>query len=164
MNLRIGQGYDVHRLAEGESLWLGGIRIEHEKGTVAHSDGDVLIHAMCDALLGALQLGDIGTYFPDTSEQYKNIDSKILLKRVGAMIREKDFQIVNIDSTVITQRPKLRPYISDMEITMAEILDINPNQVSVKATTTEKLGFEGREEGISATAVVLLKETTLDDK
>ena len=158
MNFRIGQGYDVHRLADGESLWLGGIQIEHYKGTVAHSDGDVLIHAICDALLGALKLGDIGIHFPDSSDQYKNIDSKILLNYVNAMIVEKGYQIVNIDSTINAQQPKLKPYIADMEKAMANALGINPDQVSVKATTTENLGFEGREEGISASAVVLLKE------
>lgn len=158
MNLRVGQGYDVHRLAEGESLWLGGIHIKHEKGTVAHSDGDVLIHAICDALLGALKLRDIGTHFPDNSDQYKNIDSKILLAKVCDMIREKGYQIVNIDSTISAQQPKLKPYIPEMEKTMAGVLNINTNQISVKATTTEKLGFEGREEGISATAIVLLKK------
>ena len=158
MSFRVGQGYDVHRLADGESFWLGGIQIEHYKGTVAHSDGDVLIHAICDALLGALKLGDIGTHFPDSSNQYKNIDSKILLQKVNAMIVEKGFQIVNIDSTISAQQPKLKPYIPDMEKAMAKVLGINPDQVSVKATTTEKLGFEGREEGISASAIVLLKE------
>ncbi len=158
MDFRIGQGYDVHRLAEGESLWLGGIQIEHEKGTVAHSDGDVLIHAICDSLLGALKLRDIGTHFPDNSAQYKNIDSKILLQKVAAMIKEKGYQIVNIDSTICAQRPILKPYIPEMERVMANILEITSDQVSVKATTTEKLGFEGREEGISAMAIVLLKE------
>lgn len=158
MSFRVGQGYDVHRLADGESFWLGGIQIEHYKGTVAHSDGDVLIHAICDALLGALKLGDIGTHFPDSSNQYKNIDSKILLQKVNAMIVEKGYQIVNIDSTISAQQPKLKPYIPDMEKAMAKVLGINPDQVSVKATTTEKLGFEGREEGISASAIVLLKE------
>ena len=157
-NFRIGQGYDVHRLAEGETLWLGGIQIEHEKGTVAHSDGDVLIHAICDALLGALKLRDIGTHFPDNSDQYKNIDSKILLKRVYSMVVEKGYDIVNIDSTISAQQPKLKPFIPEMEKTMADVLGINQDQISVKATTTEKLGFEGREEGISASAVVLLKE------
>ena len=157
-SFRIGQGYDVHRLVEGESLWLGGIRIEHRLGTLAHSDGDVLIHAICDALLGALKLGDIGTHFPDNSDIYKNIDSKILLKKVNELIISKAFQIVNIDSTISAQQPKLKPYIPDMEKTIAAVLDVNPNQISVKATTTEGLGFEGSEEGISASAVVLLKE------
>ncbi len=162
MSFRIGQGYDVHRLAEGESLWLGGIHVEHDKGTVAHSDGDVLIHAICDALLGALKLGDIGTHFPDNSVKYKNIDSKILLGRVNVLVKEKGYQIVNIDSTICAQRPKLKPYIPDMGKTMADVLKINPEQISIKATTTENLGFEGREEGISATAIVLLEDIEHD--
>jgi len=158
MNLRIGQGYDVHQLAEGETLSLGGVLIPHDKGTVAHSDGDVLIHAICDALLGAVKLGDIGTHFPDTSDKYKNIDSKILLKKSYDLVREKGFEIVNIDSTVSAQRPKLKPFIPEMEKTMAKILNVHPEQISVKATTTEKMGFEGREEGISALVVVLLEK------
>ena len=159
MNLRIGQGFDVHRLAEGETLWLGGVLIPHKKGTVAHSDGDVLIHAICDALLGALKLGDIGTHFPDNSNEFKNIDSKILLKRSYNLVKAKGYEIVNIDSTIIAQQPKLKPFISEMEKTMAAVLGINNETISVKATTTEKLGFEGREEGISAHAVVLLKKS-----
>lgn len=156
--IRIGQGYDVHRLAEGETLWLGGILIPHNKGTVAHSDGDVLIHAICDALLGAVNLGDIGTHFPDNSEQFKNIDSKILLKKTNALIKNTGFEIVNIDSTVSAQQPKLKPFIPEMKKVMAEVLEITIEQISVKATTTEKLGFEGREEGISALAVVLVQK------
>lgn len=159
MDFRIGQGYDVHRLAEGETLWLGGILIPHNKGTVAHSDGDVLIHAICDALLGALKLGDIGTHFPDNSGEFKDIDSKILLERSYDLIKKKGYEIVNIDSTVSAQQPKLKSYIPDMEKTMAGVLEINVQQISVKATTTEKLGFEGREEGISVNAVVLLKKS-----
>ncbi len=159
MDLRIGQGYDVHRLAEGESLWLGGILVPHNKGTVAHSDGDVLIHAICDALLGALKLGDIGSNFPDNSEEFKNIDSKILLKKTMELVRQKGFTLINIDSTISAQKPKLKSFIPDMEETMAKVLRISSGQVSVKATTTEELGFEGREEGISARAVVLLKRT-----
>ena len=162
MNFRIGQGYDVHRLAEGESLWLGGILIPHYKGTVAHSDGDVLIHAICDAMLGALKLGDIGTYFPDTSMELKKIDSKILLMKTYQKVKEKGFEIVNIDSTINAQKPKLKPYIMEMENTLASVLEINEQQVSVKATTTEKLGFEGREEGISVNALVLLKRMEND--
>ena len=123
MDFRIGQGYDVHRLAEGESLWLGGILIPYSKGTVAHSDGDVLIHAICDAMLGALKLGDIGTHFPDTSSEFKNIDSKILLKRSYELVKEKGFKIVNIDSTVSAQKPRLKPFIAEMEKTMADILN-----------------------------------------
>ena len=157
MDLRIGQGYDVHRLAEGESLWLGGILVPHNKGTVAHSDGDVLIHAVCDALLGALNLGDIGSNFPDSSAEFKNIDSKILLKRTIELVWQKGYTIMNIDSTISAQKPRLKPFIPEMEATMAKVLGISPVKVSVKATTTEKLGFEGREEGITARAVVLLK-------
>ncbi|HDR51949.1 MAG TPA: 2-C-methyl-D-erythritol 2,4-cyclodiphosphate synthase [Mariniphaga anaerophila] len=155
---RIGQGYDVHRLAEGETLWLGGILIPHHKGTMAHSDGDVLIHAICDALLGAVNLGDIGTHFPDNSEQFKNIDSKILLKKTDALVKNTGFEIVNIDSTVSAQQPKLKPFITEMKKVMAEVLGIETGQISVKATTTEKLGFEGREEGISAHAVALVQK------
>jgi 2-C-methyl-D-erythritol 2,4-cyclodiphosphate synthase len=155
---RIGLGYDVHSLAEGETLWLGGILIPHSKGTVAHSDGDVLLHAICDALLGAVNLGDIGTLFPDTSEQFKNIDSKILLKETYRLVNDKGYEIVNIDSTISAQQPKLKPFIPEMKKTMAETLGIETGQISVKATTTEKLGFEGREEGISAQTVVLIRE------
>ncbi len=158
MNFRIGIGYDVHRLSEGETLWLGGILIPHHKGTVAHSDGDVVIHAICDAMLGALKLGDIGTHFPDNSAEYKNIDSKILLKKSYELVKQKGYGIVNIDSSVSAQQPKLKPYIAEMEKTMADVLNIDTEYVSVKATTTEKLGFEGREEGISVTAAVLLQK------
>ena len=157
MDFRVGQGYDVHRLAEGETLWLGGILIPHNKGTVAHSDGDVVIHAICDALLGAAKLRDIGTHFPDNSAEFKNIDSKILLKKSYLFVLEKGFEIVNIDCTISAQQPKLKPFIPEMERTMAEVLEIGEDRISVKATTTEKLGFEGREEGISVSAVVLLK-------
>ena len=158
MDFRIGQGYDVHRLAKGETLWLGGILILHDKGTIAHSDGDVLIHAICDALLGALKLRDIGTHFPETSAEYKNIDSKILLSKTYKLVQERGYHIVNIDSTIHAQQPKLNPYIPEMEKTLASVLGIDFNQISIKATTTETLGFEGREEGISASAVVLLKK------
>jgi 2-C-methyl-D-erythritol 2,4-cyclodiphosphate synthase len=158
MDFRIGYGYDVHRLAKGETLWLGGILILHTKGTVAHSDGDVLIHAICDALLGALKLGDIGTHFPDNSAEYENIDSKILLKKSYNLVKDRGYEIVNIDSTIIAQQPKLKPFISEMEETLANVLKVEVDSVSVKATTTEELSFEGREEGISANAVVLLKK------
>ncbi|HBL74000.1 MAG: 2-C-methyl-D-erythritol 2,4-cyclodiphosphate synthase [Bacteroidetes bacterium GWF2_42_66] len=158
MDYRVGHGYDVHRLAEGESLWLGGIEIPHYKGTVAHSDGDVVIHALCDALLGAAKLRDIGTHFPDTSDEFKNIDSKLLLKKVVALIQEKNYNIGNIDITVLAQKPKLKEYIPKMEETLAGILNLDIDSISIKATTTEKLGFEGREEGISVHAVVLLKK------
>jgi len=156
MGFRIGHGFDVHRLAEGETLWLGGILILHSKGTVAHSDGDVVIHAICDALLGALKLRDIGTHFPDTSADFKNIDSKILLKKSYDLVKEKGYKIVNIDSTICAQQPKLKPFIPEMEKIIAEVLGVDSDCISVKATTTERLGFEGREEGISANAVVLL--------
>ena len=157
MDFRIGQGYDVHRLAEGETLWLGGVLIPHSKGTVAHSDGDVLIHAICDAMLGALKLCDIGTHFPDTAAEFKNIDSKILLKKSYELVKQKGYEIINIDSTVQAQQPKLKPHIPAMEQCMADVLEIDVDRVSVKATTTETLGFEGREEGMSVNAVVLLK-------
>src|ERR1035437_7891994 len=156
MNYRIGYGYDVHRLAEGETLWLGGVLIPHEKGTVAHSDGDVLIHALCDAMLGAAKMGDIGRHFPDTSSEFKNIDSKLLLLRTRELIAAKNYQVGNLDVTVAAQRHKLKAFIPEMEETIARILGIDPDDVSIKATTTEELGFEGREEGISVHAVVLL--------
>ncbi|WP_167615791.1 2-C-methyl-D-erythritol 2,4-cyclodiphosphate synthase [Maribellus sediminis] len=159
MSFRVGIGYDVHRLAEGETLWLGGILVPHHKGTVAHSDGDVLIHAICDAMLGALKLRDIGTHFPDNSAEFKNIDSKLLLKRSYELVKEKGYSIVNIDSSISAQQPKLKPFIPEMEKVMAEVLGIDVDCVSVKATTTEKLGFEGREEGISVNAVVLLQKS-----
>ena len=158
MDFRIGQGYDVHRLAEGETLWLGGILIPHNQGTVAHSDGDVVIHAICDALLGAAKLRDIGTHFPDNSAEFKNIDSKILLKKSYELVKVRGYEIVNIDCTISAQQPKLKPYIPEMERTMASVLEIDEDCISVKATTTEKLGFEGREEGISVNAVALLKK------
>ncbi len=158
MDFRIGHGFDVHRLAKGETLWLGGILIPHTKGTVAHSDGDVLIHAICDALLGALKLGDIGTHFPDNSDKFKNIDSKILLEKSYVLVKNSGYEIVNIDSTIIAQQPKLSQFIPEMERAMAEVLGVEIYSVSVKATTTEKLGFEGKEEGISVHAVVLLKK------
>lgn len=158
MKIRTGIGIDVHRLAEGLPLWLGGVRIPHEKGCVAHSDGDVLIHAVCDALLGAAGLGDIGYHFPDTAAEYKGIDSKLLLERVAGMIREKGYEIGNIDVVVCMQCPKLRPWIGKMQDCLASVMRIAPEDVSVKATTTERLGFEGREEGVSAYATVLLTE------
>ena len=155
-DIRIGHGYDVHALADGLRLVLGGVEIEHTKGCVAHSDGDVVIHAICDALLGALALGDIGKLFPDTSAEFKGIDSKILLRRVCDVIEEKGYQISNIDCTIAMQRPKLRPHIDTMRQTLAQVMGLDVDRVSVKATTTERLGFEGREEGVSTHAVVLL--------
>ena len=156
MDIRIGNGYDVHALAEGLPLWLGGVLIESPIGCIAHSDGDVAIHALCDALLGALALGDIGKHFPDTSNEFKGIDSKILLARVMELIHAKGWEVVNADVTIAMQKPKLAPYIIPMRECLSEIMKISPARVSVKATTTERLGFEGREEGVSATAVTLL--------
>lgn len=156
MDFRIGHGYDVHALQEGLRLVLGGVEIPHTKGCVAHSDGDVAIHALCDALLGAAALGDIGLHFPDTSDDFKGIDSRILLRRVAALLREKGYEIGNVDCTIRMQRPKLRPYIDAMRKALAADLAIGTDRVSVKATTTERLGFEGREEGVSVSAVALI--------
>ncbi len=156
MKLRTGIGFDVHQLTGNRKLVIGGIEITHEKGCLAHSDGDVLIHALCDAILGALAIGDIGIHFPDTDKQYKDIDSKILLEKVGKLVSEKGFSICNIDSIISLQVPKLSKYISAMQASIADVLKIDREDVSVKATTTEKLGFVGREEGIAAYAVVLL--------
>lgn len=156
MKFRIGHGYDVHALGEGLRLVLGGVEIAHEKGCIAHSDGDVLVHAICDALLGAAALGDIGKHFPDTSAEFKGIDSLVLLNRVAELLREEGYEIGNIDSTVAMQRPKLRPHIDLMRERIARAAGITTEQVSVKATTTERLGFEGEEKGVSATAVALL--------
>lgn len=156
MDIRIGNGYDVHALAEGLTLTLGGVRIPFEKGCVAHSDGDVLIHALCDALLGALALGDIGRHFPDTDEKYRNIDSRLLLRKVRDMIAEKGYHISNADCTLLLQRPKVAPYIDEMRKCLASDLGVEISRIAVKATTTEHLGYEGRGEGISAMATVLL--------
>jgi 2-C-methyl-D-erythritol 2,4-cyclodiphosphate synthase len=156
LNIRTGIGYDVHQLAEGEEFWLGGILLDYHKGGVGHSDADVLIHTICDALLGAANLGDIGKHFPDTAQEYKGIDSKILLEKVAELIEEKGYSISNIDSTVCLQKPKLAPHLEAMKKVMADILKIDIDQVSVKATTTEKLGFVGREEGVSAYSSVLI--------
>ena len=155
--MRIGFGYDVHRYAEGRELWLGGIKIAHHKGLLGHSDADVVIHAICDALLGAAALGDIGKHFPDTDPKYKGIDSKILLTKTRDLLSAAGFTIQNIDTTIAIQVPKIAPYIELMRVTLSGLLTLDPGQVSVKATTTEKLGFEGREEGVSAYAVVLLE-------
>ncbi len=157
MNFRIGHGYDVHALGEGLRLVLGGVEIAHTKGCIAHSDGDVLVHAICDALLGAAALGDIGKHFPDTSAEFKGIDSLVLLRRVVELLKEEGYTIGNIDSTIAMQRPKLRPHIDLMRQHIAEAAGIEVAQVSVKATTTEHLGFEGEEKGVSATAVCLIK-------
>lgn len=156
MNFRVGVGYDVHQLEEGLKFVLGGVSLSHEKGPVAHSDGDVLIHAVCDALLGAANLGDIGQHFPDTSDDFKGVDSKLLLKKTVGLLNEKGYKVGNIDSTVCAQRPKLKKYIPIMQDTLAKVIGMPVEDLSIKATTTERLGFVGREEGISAYAVVLL--------
>jgi 2-C-methyl-D-erythritol 2,4-cyclodiphosphate synthase len=156
MKIRIGQGIDFHRLEKGLNLWLGGIKIPSEKGCVAHSDGDVLLHAICDALLGAAGLRDIGYYFPDTTTEFENIDSKILLSRTFNLINEKGYIVINIDSTICLEKPKISAYIPEMKSVIAEITGTDKDDVAIKATTTEKLGFTGREEGIMAIAVVLL--------
>lgn len=158
MNIRIGQGIDFHRLQPGLELWLGGILIASERGCVAHSDGDVLLHAVCDALLGAAGLPDIGHHFPDNDPEFNRIDSKILLKRTYDLISDKGYTIINIDCTVCLERPKIAPYINEMKNTVSSILHIIPENISIKATTTEKLGFTGREEGIVAIAVALLSK------
>ncbi|MDM8154185.1 2-C-methyl-D-erythritol 2,4-cyclodiphosphate synthase [Bacteroides gallinaceum] len=156
MKIRTGFGFDVHRLVEGRDLWLGGIKIEHTMGLLGHSDADVLIHAICDALLGAANMRDIGYHFPDTAGEFENIDSKILLKKTVALIATKGYMIGNIDATVCAERPKLKNYIPQMQQVLAEVMGIDADDVSIKATTTEKLGFTGREEGIAAYAVVLI--------
>ena len=156
MKIRIGQGIDFHRLEKDLGLWLGGIRIPSEKGCVAHSDGDVLLHALCDAMLGAAGLRDIGYHFPDTSPELKNIDSKILLRNTFALIREKGYSVENVDSTVCLEKPKISSYIPEMKKAISEILETSGENISIKATTTEKMGFTGREEGVVAIAVVLL--------
>ena len=156
MDFRVGHGYDVNALGDGLRLVLGGVEIPHTKGCIAHSDGDVLVHAICDALLGAAALGDIGKHFPDTSAEFKGIDSLVLLRRVVALLAEEGYRIGNIDSTIAMQRPKLRPYIDLMRERIAEAAGVAVEQVSVKATTTEHLGFEGEEKGVSATAVCLI--------
>ena len=154
--MRIGFGYDVHALTEGRELWLGGIRIEHSYGLMGHSDADVLIHAICDALLGAANLRDIGHHFPDTSGKYKNIDSKILLLETMRLVRDAGYELGNIDATVAAEQPKLNPHIPEMQKTLAEVMNVPINDISIKATTTEKLGFTGRQEGIAAYVIVLI--------
>ena len=154
--IRIGNGYDVHALAFGLPLWIGGIRIEHNKGLMAHSDGDVLIHALCDALFGALALGDIGQHFPDNAPEFRGIDSKILLQRCMQQVTEKGYRVGNVDCTILAQAPRLRPHIGRMQETLAPILGVEPDAVSIKATTTERLGCTGREEGIAVYATALL--------
>jgi 2-C-methyl-D-erythritol 2,4-cyclodiphosphate synthase len=156
MAYRIGSGVDYHKLVEGRDLWLGGVKIPHHKGALGHSDADVLLHAICDALLGALCLGDIGVHFPDTDAAYKNIDSKILLKKTAELIKEEGYAVVNVDSTLCLQSPKIKPYVDQMQKIIANLLAVTEKDVSIKATTTEQLGFIGREEGLMAYATVLL--------
>lgn len=156
--IRVGFGYDVHQLVEGRDLWLGGVRISYEKGLMGHSDADVLIHAICDALLGAANMRDIGYHFPDTGKEYEGIDSKILLAKTIALIGTKGYRVGNIDATICAQRPKLNPHIPEMKQTIARVMGIGEDAVSIKATTTEHLGFEGREEGISASCVCLIEK------
>ncbi len=158
MKIRIGFGYDVHKLGEGEELWIGGIQVPHSKGSIGHSDGDVLIHAICDALLGAANLRDIGFHFPDTSDDFKGIDSKILLDRTVKLIKEKGFSIGNIDSTISLEKPKLKDLIPEMQTILAKVMHIETEDISIKATTTEKLGFVGTQDGIAAYATVLIQK------
>ena len=157
-NIRIGHGYDVHRLENGKKFVIGGIEIDHYKGAVGHSDADIVIHVICDALLGAMSLGDIGSHFPDTDETYKNIDSKILLERVLTLVKKNNYDIINIDVTVLLEKPKLRNHIDTMRTKLAEIIGANISQVSIKATTTEGLGFVGKEEGVAAHCVCLISQ------
>lgn len=158
MSFRIGFGIDFHQLVEGRDLWIGGVKIPHIKGAKGHSDADVLLHAICDAMLGALALGDIGVHFPDTDQSFKNIDSKILLKKSYELITARGYRVVNVDSSLCLEAPKIKPYVAAMQEAIAKILDLSHDDVSVKATTTEKMGFVGREEGLVAYATVLLEK------
>jgi|SRR5205809_231508 len=158
MDIRVGSGVDFHRLTEGRDLWLGGIQIPHTKGALGHSDADVLLHAICDAMLGAACLGDIGEHFPDTSDEFKNIDSKLLLSRTNQLLQEENYKLINIDSTLCLQSPKIKPYVAQMQKVIADILSLDEKDVSIKATTTERLGFVGREEGVVAYATVLIEK------
>ena len=158
MKIKVGFGFDVHQLKDGLDFWLGGIKVPHTKGGLGHSDADVLIHAICDALLGSVNLGDIGKHFPDSSEEFKGIDSKILLKEVVKMISERGYSIGNIDSTVCLQKPKIGPYIPEMQKVLASCINIDSEDISIKATTTERLSFVGREEGVSAYATILIQK------
>lgn len=158
MKIKVGFGYDVHKLGEGEELWIGGIHVPHSKGSIGHSDGDVLIHAICDALLGAANLRDIGFHFPDTSSDFKGIDSKILLRRTVNLINEKGFEISNIDSTVCLEKPKLKDLIPEMQTVLAKVMEIDSEDIAIKATTSEKLGFVGMQEGVTAYASVLIQK------
>ena len=163
MNIRIGSGVDFHQLVEGRDLWLGGVKIPHTKGALGHSDADVLLHAICDAMLGAACLGDIGEHFPDTSNEFKNIDSKILLERTNQLLQKENYKLINIDSTLCLQSPKIKPYVAQMQNVIASILGLNENDVSIKATTTERLGFVGREEGVVAYATVLVEKLIINN-
>ncbi len=158
MNFKIGFGYDVHQMVEGRELWLGGVKIEHSKGALGHSDADVILHALCDAILGAMNVGDIGKHFPDTDKQFKNIDSKILLKGVYEIMQKNNYKIGNVDCTLTLEKPKIAPHISAMQTAIASILNTSVENISIKATTSEKLGFVGREEGVAAYAVVLVEK------
>ena len=158
MKIRVGFGFDVHRLVEGRDLWMGGVKLEHEMGLLGHSDADVLIHAICDALLGAANMRDIGFHFPDNKEEFHNIDSKILLAKTVELLAGKGYEVGNIDATICAERPKINPHIPEMKKVLAGVMGIYEDDISIKATTTEKLGFTGREEGISAYAVALIEK------
>ena len=158
MKIRVGMGFDVHRLVEGRDLWMGGVKMDHAKGLLGHSDADVLIHAICDALLGAANMRDIGFHFPDTAGEFENIDSKILLRKTVALIADKGYAVGNVDATICAERPKMNPVIPQMKTVLAEVMGIDEDDISIKATTTERLAFTGREEGISADAVVLIEK------
>ena len=158
MNIRVGFGYDVHQLVEDRELWLGGIRLEHSLGLLGHSDADVLLHAVCDAILGAANMRDIGYHFPDTSTETLNMDSKVILRKTMELVENKGYKFGNLDATICAERPKINPHVEAMRTCMAEIMNTDPDNISIKATTTERLGFTGREEGISAYAVVLLEK------
>lgn len=158
MKIRVGFGYDMHRLQKGRELWMGGVKLDYEMGLQGHSDADVLIHAICDALLGAANMRDIGYHFPDTADEFENIDSKILLGKTATLLRQKGFEIGNIDATICAEKPKMNPHIPAMQDCMSAILDIDVDQLSIKATTSEKMGFVGREEGITAYAVALIQK------
>ena len=157
--IRVGMGYDVHQLVKGRDLWMGGIKLEHEFGLLGHSDADVLIHAICDAILGAANMRDIGYHWPDTSAETEGMDSKIILKKTIELIATKGYHLVNIDATICAERPKMNPHIPQMQQTMADVIGCDVDQISIKATTTEKLGFTGRQEGISAYAVALIERS-----
>ena len=162
--IRVGMGYDVHQLVKGRDLWMGGIKLEHELGLLGHSDADVLIHAICDAILGAANMRDIGYHWPDTSDETEGMDSKIILKKTIELIATKGYHLVNIDATICAERPKMNPHIPQMQQTMADVIGCDPDQISIKATTTEKLGFTGRQEGSSASAAALSEQKAVSDE